>query len=138
MLDLELHAFYASSEEEFGSAFSAIQRLHLGALLIGTDPFFNGRSKQLAALAMQNSIPAIYQYRDFALAGGLASYGASFVEPLKLVGNYVGHVLKGARPADLPVQQSAKIQLIINLKTAKALGLTVPASLLARADEVIE
>jgi ABC-type uncharacterized transport system substrate-binding protein len=137
-LDFELHAFYASSDEEFGSVFSAIQRLRMGALLIGTDPFFNGKSKQLAALAMQNSIPAIYQYRDFTLAGGLASYGASFVEPLKVVGNYVGRVLKGARPADLPVQQSTKIELIINLKTAKALGLAVPAAVLARADEVIE
>jgi len=138
MLDLELHAFYASNEEELESAFAGIERQHRAALIIGTDPFFNGKSKQLAALAMKNSVPAIYQYRDFTVAGGLASYGASFVEPLRLVGNYVGRVLKGARPADLPVQQSTKIELIINSKTAKALGLTIPPSLLARADEVIE
>ena len=138
MLDLELQVFYAGSEEEFDSVFSSIRRLRLGALVIGTDPFFNGRSKQLAALAMEYSIPAIYQYRDFTLAGGLASYGASFVEPLKLVGNYVARVLMGARPADLPVQQSTKIELIINLKTAKALGVQVPDSLSGRADEVIE
>jgi ABC-type uncharacterized transport system substrate-binding protein len=137
-LDLELHLFYAGSEEEFGSVFSAIQRLGLGALLIGTDPFFNGRSRQLAALAMQHSMPAIYQYRDFTVAGGLASYGASFIEPMKLVGSYVARVVKGTRPADLPVQQSTKIELMINLKTAKALGLTLPPALLARADEVIE
>jgi len=138
MLGLELQVFYASSEEEFDSVFSTIQRLRLGALVIGTDPFFNGRSKQLAELAMQNSIPAIYQYRDFTSAGGLASYGASFVEPLKLAGNYVARVLMGARPADLPVQQSTKIELTINLKTAKALGVRVPDSLSGRADEVIE
>ena len=137
-LGLELHILHARSDEEFESVFADILRLRAGALFIGTDPFFNGRSGQLAALAMQHSLPAIYQYREFAAAGGLMSYGGSFTEPLRLVGIYVGRVLKGEKPSDLPVQQSTKVELIINKKTAKALGVTIPLAVLGRADEVIE
>jgi putative ABC transport system substrate-binding protein len=137
-LGLKLHALRASSDGDLEATFAALTQLHAGALLIGTDPFFNSRSKQLAAFALQQSIPAIYQYREFVEAGGLMSYGASFTEPLRLAGVYVGRILKGEKPADLPVQQVTKVELIVNLKTAKALGLTVPLPLLGRADEVIE
>jgi len=135
---LELHALKASSDRELELAFQALTQLRAGALLIGTDPFFNERSAQLAAYAMHQSVPVIYQYRDFAAAGGLMSYGGSFTEPLRLVGNYTGRILKGEKPADMPVQQSTKVELIINLKSAKALGLSMPLPLLGRADEVIE
>jgi putative ABC transport system substrate-binding protein len=137
-MGLDLHIVHAGAEGDFGAAFQTIGQLRAGALFIGTDPLFNGHSGELAASALRLGIPAIYQYRDFAAAGGLLSYGGSFTEPLRLVGMYTGRVLKGEKPADLPVQQSTKVELYINLKTAKALGLTVPLSLLGRADEVIE
>jgi putative ABC transport system substrate-binding protein len=137
-LGLELHVLRASSDPELEAVFATLAQSRAGALLIGTDPFFNSRSVKLAAFAMHQSIPVIYQYREFAAAGGLLSYGASFTEPLHLAGVYVGRLLKGEKPADLPVQQVTKVELIINLKTAKELGLSIPLPLLGRADEVIE
>ena len=135
---LQLNVFHASADGDFDMVFASLLKLHAGALVIGSDPFFNSRSEQLAALAICHAVPTIYQYRAFAAAGGLMSYGGSFTEPFRQIGVYTGRILKGEKPADLPVVQSAKVELIINLKTAKALGLTVPPSVLARADEVIE
>jgi putative ABC transport system substrate-binding protein len=106
--------------------------------VIGTDAFFTSRIEQLAVRASRHAVPSIYHFHEFAAAGGLMSYGASFTEPVRLVGVYTGRILKGEKPADLPVQQATKVELILNLKAAQALGLTVPLSLLARADEVIE
>ena len=137
-LGVQLNILGASTEGDFDPVFAILPRLRAGGLMIGSDPFFNSRSGQLAELAMRHAVPTIYQYRTFAAAGGLISYGGSFTEPFRQTGIYAGRVLKGEKPADLPVQQSAKVELIINLKTAKALGLTVPLSLLGRADEVIE
>jgi putative ABC transport system substrate-binding protein len=137
-LGLQLHVLRASAEDDFNRVFATLRKLRAGALVIGTDPLFNGLSEQLAALATRYEIPTIYQYRAFAAAGGLMSYGGSFAEPFRQVGIYTGRILKGEKPAELPVVQSAKVELIINLKTAKAFGLTVPPQIVARADEVIE
>jgi putative ABC transport system substrate-binding protein len=137
-LGLQLHVMEASTERDLDSVFTNLDQLRIGALVIATDAFFIRKIEQLAAQTVRYNIPAIYQYRAFAAAGGLMSYGGSFAEPYHLVGVYTGRVLKGEKPADLPVQQVTKVELIINMKTAKALGLTVPLSLLGRADEVIE
>jgi putative ABC transport system substrate-binding protein len=115
-----------------------LAELRADALVIGTDLFFTNRSKQLAALTARHAVPAIYHYRGFATAGGLMSYGGSVTDASRLAGVYAGQILKGAKPGDLPVQQATKVELVLNLKTAKTLGLTVPLSLLGRADEVIE
>ncbi len=137
-LGLELHILHASTEHDFDAVFAALAQVRAGALVIGADAFFVSRSEQLAALAVRHAVPAVFQYRPFAAAGGLMSYGGNVTEPYRQVGIYTGRILKGEKPADLPVQQSTKVELIINLKTAKALGLTIPLPLLGRADEVIE
>jgi len=138
LLGVQLHILHASSEREIDAAFANLVRLQAGALVIGTDAFFNSRSEQLAEQALRHTVPAIYQYPEFAAAGGLMSYGSSYAEAHRLEGIYAGRILRGEKPADLPVQQATKVELIINLKTAKTLGLTVPRTLLGRADEVIE
>jgi putative ABC transport system substrate-binding protein len=137
-LGLQLRWFGASTESELGVAFAMLGEIRAGGLVIGPDPFLTRHYEELAALTISYRIPTIFQTREFAVAGGLMSYGAVLIDQYRLAGNYAGGVLKGERPADLPVQQSTKVELVINLKTAKALGLTVPLSLLARADEVIE
>jgi ABC-type uncharacterized transport system substrate-binding protein len=137
-LGLKLHVLQASTEAEFEPAFAALMQLRAGGLVIGTDGFLVSRSEQLAALTLRHALPAIFQYRPFVEAGGLMSYGGSVTDSYRLSGIYTGRILKGEKPADLPVQQATKVELIINLKTAKALGLTVPLPLLGRADEVIE
>ena len=137
-LGVSLHVVHASTEREFEPAFAALTQLRAGGLVIGTDGFLVSRSEQLAALTLRHALPAIFQYRAFVEAGGLMSYGGSVTDSYRLSGIYAGRILKGEKPADLPVQQATKVELIINLKTAKALGLTVPLPLLGRADEVVE
>jgi putative ABC transport system substrate-binding protein len=137
-LGVQFHLLHASNERDFDNAFANLLQGQAGALVIGSDPLFISQIPQLAALTVRHAVPAIYQYREFAAAGGLMSYGGSNTESYHLVGVYTGRILKGEKPADLPVQQVTKVELVINLKTAKTLGLTVPLSLLSRADEVIE
>jgi putative ABC transport system substrate-binding protein len=137
-LGLQLHVLHASTERDFDAVFTTLVQLRAGGLAIGGDAFLNSRSEQLAALALRHAVPAIHQPREFAAAGGLMSYGGSPTESYRPFGVYTGRILKGEKPADLPVQQVTKVELSINLKTAKTLGLTVPLSLLTRADEVIE
>jgi putative ABC transport system substrate-binding protein len=135
---LQVHVLHASTDHDIETAFATLIQQRAGALMIGADAFLSGRAKQLAASTVRYAVPAIFLYRDFAAAGGLLSYGSSLADAYHHSGVYVGRVLKGERPADLPVIQSVKFELIVNLKTAKALGITFPLSLLASADEVIE
>jgi putative ABC transport system substrate-binding protein len=137
-LGLQLHVLHATSEREIDAAFETMVKLQAGALVIGTDPFFVTRSEKLAELTVRHAVPTIFHYRRFAASGGLMSYGGDLPDMYRMIGIYAGRILKGEKPGDLPVQQSAKVELIINLKAAKALGLTVPTALLVRADEVIE
>ena len=137
-LGLQVHVLRASNEREINEAFATLVQLRIGTFVICSDPFFNSRTKQLAALGLRHAVPTIFQYREFAAAGGLMSYGGSIIDSYRKAGVYTGRILKGEKPADLPVQQSTKVELILNLKTAKALSLTVPITLLGRADEVIE
>jgi putative ABC transport system substrate-binding protein len=137
-LGLQLHVLNASIERDIDTAFAELVQLRAGALVIGPDVFFNSHVEQLAALAIRHAVPAIYQYSPFVKAGGLISYGSDEPEYYRLVGIQAGKILKGEKPADLPVLRSTKVELIINLKTAKALGITVPLPLVGRADEVIE
>ena len=137
-LGLEFHVLYASTEREVEGAFASLRQLRAGGLVIDPDPFFNARSKLLGGLALRHAVPAIYQYPEFTAAGGLMSYGGSLTDDYRLVGIYTGRILRGEKPADLPVQQASKIELIINLKTAKALGISLPFTLLTLANEVIE
>jgi len=137
-LRLEVHILNASLERDIDAAFTTLAELQVGGLVIGSDVFLITREEQMAALALRHKVPAIFQTRAFALAGGLMSYAGSAADVYRQAGVYTGRVLKGEKPAELPVQQTIKVELIVNLKTARALGLSVPLSLLARADEVIE
>jgi putative ABC transport system substrate-binding protein len=135
---VQLAILTASTEGEIDAAFASLGQLQAGALLVGADPFFASRREQLVALVARHAIPAIYQWREFVEAGGLISYGTSLPAAFRRLGVFAGKILKGAKPADLPVEQATTFELVVNLNTAKALGLTVPPSILARADEVIE
>ena len=137
-LGLQLHILHASNDRDFDTVFTTLAQLRVGALVIAPDAFFISRNEQLGILTSRHGVPAITQFREFAAAGGLMSYGGSFSEPTRQVGIYTGRILKGEKPANLPVQQPMKVELVINLKTARALGVTVPQSVLNRADEVIE
>jgi putative ABC transport system substrate-binding protein len=135
---LQLSILRASTEGEIDSAFASLAQLHADALLIGADPFFLSRRDHIVALASRHAVPVIYEQREYAAAGGLISYGSSLTSAYSRAGISAGKILNGAKPADLPVQQPTKFDLVVNLKTATALGLTMPPSILARAEEVIE
>ena len=137
-LGLQLHILNASTEREIDTAFTTLTQKGAGAVVVVSDGFFNSRPDQFAALAARHALPAIYAFREFARAGGLMSYGTSLTDANRQVGVYAGRILKGEKPANLPVQQAVKIELVLNLKTAKTLGLAFPITLLGRADEVIE
>jgi putative ABC transport system substrate-binding protein len=137
-LGLQLHVLNASNERDFDAVFAKLIQLRAGGLVIAPDAFFISRSEQLGALALRHAVPAIFQYREFAAAGGLMSYGGSRTDAYRQVGVYTGRILKGEKPSELPVQQVTRVELFLNLKTAKALGIMVPLPLSGRADEVIE
>ena len=137
-LKLQLHVLHASTDRDFDAVFASLVQLRAGGLVIGGDPFFNSRSEQLGTLTLRRAVPTIYQFRAFAAAGGLVSYGANLEDSYRLTGVYTGRVLRGEKPGDLPIQRATKVELVINQKTAKALGMTIPQSLLVRADEVIQ
>jgi ABC-type uncharacterized transport system substrate-binding protein len=137
-LGVQLHVLHASTESDLNTVFPTLVELRASGLIIGPGSFFAGRGKQLGALSLRHAMPTVFQYREFTAAGGLMSYGSDETDYYRLVGIYVGRILKGEKPADLPVQQATKVELIINLKTAKALGITVPLPRSGRADEVIE
>ena len=138
LLNLQVEILRATTEREIGVAFDTVARRRLSALVVAADPFFDTRRQKFVSLAAQHAVPTMYQVREFVEAGGLVSYGIDFSDVYRQVGVYVGRILHGARPADLPVVQPSRFEFVINLKTAKALGLTIPPSLLARADQVIE
>jgi putative ABC transport system substrate-binding protein len=137
-LGVELKVVHARSDDEIDAMFASLPGMRVGALVIGTDPFFTSRAEKLGAMSLRLAMPTIYQYREFAAAGGVMSYGGSIIDSYHHAGHYAGRILKGEKPGDLPVQLSTKIELFFNLKSAKALGLTVPLPLIGRADEVIE
>jgi putative ABC transport system substrate-binding protein len=137
-LGLQLDILRAGTEAEIDAAFAGFARLKAGVMVIGADAFFSAKSQLFAEVSLRYAVPAIYQNNEFANAGGLMSYGGSATDAYHLAGVYTGRILKGEKPADLPVQQSTKVELIVNLKTAKALGITVPLSILGRADRIIE
>ena len=137
-LGLQLPVLDASTDRDFNAVFASLARLRAGGLVIGGDPFFNSRSEQLGMLTLRHAVPTIYQLRAFAAAGGLVSYGADLTDSYRLTGVYTARILHGEKPGDLPIQRATKVELVVNLKTAKALGLTIPQSLLVRADEVIQ
>jgi putative ABC transport system substrate-binding protein len=137
-LRLQLQVLHASTERDFDVVFASLVQLRVGGLVIGGDPYFNSQSEQLGTLTLRHAVPTIYQLRTFAAAGGLVSYGADLTDSYRLTGVYTGRILHGAKPGDLPIQRATKVELVINLKTAKALGLTIPQAVLVRADEVIQ
>jgi putative ABC transport system substrate-binding protein len=137
-LGLEMHVLHASAERDFETAFATLLQLRAGALVIGADPFFTSRLEQLAALTLRHAVPTVYQFREFTAAGGLMSYGGSLTDTFRAAGVYTGRILRGDKPAELPVQQTTKVELFLNLKAARAIGLQVPMTLMVRADEVIE
>jgi putative ABC transport system substrate-binding protein len=137
-LGLDLHVFNASTERDFDGVFTKLIQLRASGLVIDSDSFFTGRQEQLAALSVRHAVPAVYENREFAAAGGLASYGGVISDAYRLVGIYAARILKGEKPGELPVQQSTKVELFLNLKTARTLGIAFPLTLLGRADAVIE
>ena len=137
-LGLQVHVLNASTDSEIDAAFADLAKLRAGALFVGAGAFFVTRAEQFAALAARHALPVFYQYREYVAAGGLISYGASLTDSYRQAGVYTGRILKGEKPGDLPVWQPTKFELVINLKTAKTLGLTIPPGVLAIADEVVE